>query len=266
MAARSVSICLNLKGYIMRLDRIIAVRNDKTIYRDGEYCMKVFVSGHTKSGIFAEALNQARAEETGLPVPKLSEVTMLDGKWTIVSELIRGKSLELLSREEPEKRAQYLEAFIDLQIEVQSKDCEQFPALSDKLKREIDMSEFDGGTKSGLLERLSELTSLPDAKSLCHGDFALSNVIRSERGLYILDWAHASAGYAAADAARSYLLFWLSGDIDGAERYLRRFSEKSGVDAGLIRRWMPLAAASQMKRCRFAQREFLLGWVKDNNY
>ena len=68
----------------MRLDRIIAVRNDKTIYRDGEYCMKVFVSGHKKSDIFAEALSQARAEETGLRVPELHEVSMLDGKWSIV--------------------------------------------------------------------------------------------------------------------------------------------------------------------------------------
>ena len=29
----------------MNLDRIIAVRNHKTVYRDGDLCMKVFVEG-----------------------------------------------------------------------------------------------------------------------------------------------------------------------------------------------------------------------------
>ena len=248
----------------MRLDRIIAVRNDKTIYRDGGYCMKVFVNSHTKSDIFAEALNQARAEETGLPVPRLCEVTMLDGKWTIVSELIRGRSLEQISRSEPEKRSAVLDAFIGLQLEVQSKSCELFPKLADKLRREIAAAELDGALRELLLERLGELDD--SGNSLCHGDFALSNVISSDNGLYILDWAHASKGSAAADAARTYLLFWLSGDIDGAERYLSEFSKRSGISARLIKRWMPLAAVSQMKRCRFTQREFLLGWVKDNKY
>ena len=35
--------CQKLKGgYKMKLDRIIAVRNNKTIYRDGDKCIKVF--------------------------------------------------------------------------------------------------------------------------------------------------------------------------------------------------------------------------------
>lgn len=246
----------------MRLDRIIAVRNDKTIYRDGGLCMKVFVNGHTKSEIFAEALNQARAQESGLPVPKLCEVTMLDGRWTIVSELIRGMSLEQLAREEHSRRDDYIEELIGLQLEVQSKDSELFPKLTDKLRREIRAAELLSETqKSRLYERLEELVKVSGGTILSHGDFAMSNIIRSSDGLYILDWAHASSGYSAADAARTYLLFWLSGSIDGAERYLASFSKRSGVDRELIRRWMPLAAASQMKRCRERQREFLLGWV-----
>ncbi len=250
----------------MRLDRIIAVRNDKTIYRDGGLCMKVFVNGHTKSEIFAEALNQARAQESGLPVPKICEVTMLDGKWAIVSELIRGMSFEQLSKEDHSRREEYIEELIDLQLEVQSKNCELFPKLTDKLKREIAAAELlSDAQRIGLYERLGELVEKSGKMILSHGDFAMSNIIRSADGNYILDWAHASGGYSAADAARTYLLFWLSGSIDGAEKYLSAFSKKSGVDRELIRRWMPLAATSQMKRCREKQREFLLGWVNLNN-
>ena len=69
----------------MNLDRIIAVRTGKTVYRDGERCLKVFNEDYSKADILNEALNQARVEETGLAIPKILEVTMLDGKWTIVS-------------------------------------------------------------------------------------------------------------------------------------------------------------------------------------
>ena len=86
----------------MKLDRIIAVRNNKTIYRDGDKCIKVFNEDYSKSDILNEALNQARIEETGLNIPKVTEVTMIDGKWAIVSEFIKGKTLSQLMEENPE--------------------------------------------------------------------------------------------------------------------------------------------------------------------
>ena len=64
----------------MKLDRVIAVRNNKTIYRDGDRAIKVFGADYSKADVLNEALNQARIEETGLNIPKVLEVTMIDGK------------------------------------------------------------------------------------------------------------------------------------------------------------------------------------------
>ena len=86
----------------MNLDRIIAVRTDKTVYRDGDRCLKVFNEDFSKADVLNEALNQARVEETGLNIPKILEVTVIDGKWTIVSEFIKGKTLARLMEENPE--------------------------------------------------------------------------------------------------------------------------------------------------------------------
>ena len=105
----------------MNLDRIIAVRTNKTVYRDGEYCVKVFDDDFSKVDVLNEALNQARVEETGLNVPKIVEVTKIDGKWAIVSEYVPGKTLARLMEENPDKKDEYLEKFVDWQIEVQSK-------------------------------------------------------------------------------------------------------------------------------------------------
>ena len=98
----------------MNLDRVIAVRNNKTIYRDGDRCIKVFNEEYSKADVLNEALNQARIEETGLNSPKVLEVTMIDGKWAIVSEFIKGKTLSQLMEENPEKKAEYIELLVDL--------------------------------------------------------------------------------------------------------------------------------------------------------
>ena len=108
----------------MNLDRVIAVRNNKTIYRDGDRCIKVFNAEYSKADVLNEALNQARIEETGLNIPKVLEVTMIDGKWAIVSEFIKGKTLAQLIKEaedDAEKKAEYIELLVDLQMSVHAK-------------------------------------------------------------------------------------------------------------------------------------------------
>ncbi|MDE6580186.1 MAG: aminoglycoside phosphotransferase, partial [Ruminiclostridium sp.] len=77
----------------MKLDKVIAERKNKTIYRDGDVIIKVFNENYSKADILNEALNLARVEETGLNVPKIQEVGMVDGKWCIVTDFIDGKTL-----------------------------------------------------------------------------------------------------------------------------------------------------------------------------
>ena len=101
----------------MNLEKVIAVRTNKCVYRDGEYAVKVFDSDYSKADVLNEALNQARVEETGLAIPKVKEVTTIDGKWAIVSDYIPGKTLDRLMKENPEKKDEYLEAADSFHIE-----------------------------------------------------------------------------------------------------------------------------------------------------
>ena len=80
----------------MKLDKVVAVREKKTVYLDGDRVIKVFNEDYSKADVLNEALNQARVEETGLCIPQLYEVTKIDGKWAIVSEYIKGKTLAQL--------------------------------------------------------------------------------------------------------------------------------------------------------------------------
>jgi len=248
----------------VKLDRVIAVRNSKTIFRDGNKCIKVFNSRYSKSDVLAEALNHARTEETGLNIPKLIEVTVMDGKWAIVFEYIKGKTLMQLMNENPDKKNEYISLLTDLQVQVHTKTSQGLERLKDKLNKSIAESDFDATTRYDLHTRLE---AMPKHNKICHGDFHPSNIIMNEDGVpYIVDWSQASQGNSAADAARTYLLFWLDGDISGAKTYLDMFCKKSNTDLSYVQEWMPIVAAAQSVSGNQKEREFLMSWVDVVDY
>ena len=152
----------------MELDRIIAVRTGKTVYRDGENCIKVFENGYPKDDVLSEALNHARVETTGLNVPAVKAVTQIDGKWAIVTEYIHGKTLDCLMSENHDRRHEYLGKFVDLQLEAFSKTCPLLVSLTEKMRDRIAKANLGDDVKTELLKRLEEL---PRHHKLCHGDF-----------------------------------------------------------------------------------------------
>lgn len=248
----------------MNLDRIIAVRTDKTVYRDGDRCLKVFNEDYSKADVLNEALNQARIEGTGLNIPKILEVTVIDGKWTIVSEYIKGKTLARLMEENPEKKDEYLSLFVDLQLQMHAKTCDGLTKLKDKMNKKISQTDLSATVRYDLHTRLE---SMPKHNKVCHGDFNPTNIIIAEDGTpYILDWSHATQGNASADVARTYLLFWLNGDIAGAKKYLDLFCERSNTAKQYVQKWMPIVAASQTVKGNEAEREFLHSWINVVDY
>ena len=248
----------------MNLDRMIAVRNTKTIYRDGDTCVKVFDERYSKADVLSEALNQARIEETGLNIPRILGVTMVDGKWAIISEFIKGRTLSHIMAEDPDGKAKYLERFVDIQLAMHAKTCPMLGKLKDKMNRKISQADLDATTRYDLHTRLE---GMPKHNKVCHGDFWPSNIIIAEDGTpYILDWSHATQGNASADAARTYLLFFLNGDTDGAEKYLDLFCQKSNTARQYVQKWMPIVAASQSVKGHAHEREFLLRWANVVDY
>ena len=243
----------------MKFDKVIATRKNKTIYRDGDRCIKVFDAEYSKADVLNEALNQARVEETGLNIPKILEITMIDGQWAIVSEFIEGKTLTELMNENPEKRKEYIELLVDLQMKVHEKTCPLLNKLKDKMNRKISETSLDATTRYDLHTRLE---AMPKHKKVCHGDFRPSNIIISNDGTpYIIDWSHATQGNASADVARTYLLFCLAGDREGGDFYLNTFCKKSDTAKQYVQKWMPIVAASQSVKGNAHEREFLMSWV-----
>jgi len=247
-----------------KLEKIIAVRTVKTIYRDGDKVIKLLNEDYPAPDVLAEALNLVVVEQTSLKVPRLVEVTKINGKWAIVWEYVEGTSLDRLMEKNKDKEQQYLERFVDIQIDMHRYSATRLPLLAEKMDRKIKASGLDATTRYELLGRLS---GMPKHTKLCHGDFNPSNVIINDKDeAYIIDWSHAAQGNASADAAQTYLLFWLAGNITLAEKYLALFCKKSDTAKQYVEKWLSIVAASQLPKARPEEKEFLLHWANVAEY
>jgi len=240
----------------MNLDNVIAKRHNKTIYRDGDRCIKLFDKHFSKADVLNEALNQARVEELEeLNVPKVLEVTMVDGSWVIISEYIEGKTLTEIIKEDPDNLHNHIDFMIDLQIKIHSQRCALLTMLKDKMIRKISLTDFDQAIK---YELQTHLDGAPRHIKVCHGDFRPSNIIITPKGEpYIIDWSHVTQGNASADAARTYLIYLLNNQEENGEYYINRFCEKSEISRSDVEAWLRIVAASQTVKGKEEERELL---------
>jgi thiamine kinase-like enzyme len=249
----------------MNYEKVIAVRTNKTIYKDGDRIIKVFNQSYSKSDCLNEALNQARIEETKLDIPKILEVTILEDKIAIVSEYIKGKTLQQIIDKDPKHLSTYLKQMVALQMEVHEKTSHLLSRLPDKLSRKINHLEIDPIVKYELLTRLD---SMPRGiNQVLHGDFNPSNIIITPTNkAYILDWAHATQGHPYADIATTYLLFYLDGKEDVASEYLDIYCQTTKTSKGEIQRWLPIVAASRLSLGIKNEKEILSKWINVVEY
>lgn len=247
----------------MYFDRIIAVRNNKTIYRDGERCLKVFEDEYSVSHVLSEALNQVRAAEAGLDVPNVLEVTTIDGRWVIASKFIRGKTLAQLMSERPEMNEVYLKALVRLQIRVHEKQCLECENMKDRFNKLINRADLQAAERVAFHRQIDELTM---GNQLCHGDLNPSNIIITEAGLpFILDWSCAMSGNPFADAAASFLSIYLTNGENMADSYLRFFCEAQGIGHDTVLCRIPLVAATKLTYANMHERQLLRRWIKTDN-
>ena len=169
------------RGRPRKQDRVLLERTDKVVTRDKDTVLKVFGPSYKVSAILNEAMNEARAAETGLPVAKVIEVMKLRDHWCIRREWIEGETLADVMAKDKKNLVKYLKEFVAIQCEIFKKTSERMGNLADKLDKQISASPLPRETRYDLHMKLQ---SFPRGKALCHGDFNPTNVIITPKG----DW------------------------------------------------------------------------------
>ncbi|MGN0855379.1 MAG: phosphotransferase family protein [Kiritimatiellia bacterium] len=222
---------------------VLLERTAKVILKDKDTVLKVFGPSYKVSAILNEAMNEARAAETGLPVAKVLEVMKIRDHWAIRREFIEGETLADVMAKDRKNLAKYLRQFVEIQCAIFKKTSERMGNLVEKLDKQISASPLDRVTRYDLHMKLLSYTR---GTSLCHGDFNPTNVILTPKGEWrVIDWAHVRLGDPLADVARTYLLFWLSGHVAAAEKYMALMCEALKVKLPDVQKWLPIVAAAE---------------------
>lgn len=222
---------------------------------EGDKCYKIFSNDYPKTHVMNEAFNTVTLEDTEINTPRLLDICKIDGKWTLVLDYIKGKSIAQLMEENPDKLDYYLGKFIDIQLQIHEQKVFTLRKHNDKMNRKISKTNLSATLRYDLHERIE---AKPKHNKLCHGDYDPLNVILAEDGkYYVIDWSHATLGNIEADGARTYMMFLIDKNKKLARKYIDLFCEKAGCSLDDVLSYLPILAASQSVKDIKDQAEFL---------
>ena len=245
------------------MKKYLAKSKLKSVYVENGKATKVFAKTYNKSDVLYEALNTSRVEDAGVNIPKLLEVAVTDGKWSITSEYVEGPTLTQLIEKYHDKADDYIKKMVEYQISFQKKSNPLLLVLKDKMNRQINsIEELDNSVKYELLTRLN---SMKNHTKLCHGDniIVTADAKGNIKEITAVDWVHATQGNASADIANTFLLLKLQfGDkSDIPEKYISAFCELTNTKRSYVNEWLPLVAAARLTKNKEEEKELLNQWI-----
>ena len=238
----------------MRPDRKIGEGLNAVAYEHKGRALKRYRTDYCPAYIMREAMVLSMLEPSGLPVPRLQNLSKIQDQWTLEMDLIEGRPAAF-------GMERHLEAFVDLQLRIHAvavNDHMLLPNSKEICRLSIaSHARLDAETKRKLLQLLR---SLPDGCQLCHNDYHGLNVIDSGGGLSVIDWASATAGSPASDCCRTYAVTKIHHEAF-AEPYLDLYCQKSGLSRDNILIWLPVTSAEWLNRNPGIQNPLFAQWL-----
>jgi tRNA A-37 threonylcarbamoyl transferase component Bud32 len=227
----------------MNLGTPIAIGNTAKIYLYENRIVKIFKNYLPDTVSLNEAYKQKYAYSCGLSVPKILDVTRIDGNQAIIMEYIKGKTIGDILLENMDQAEYYMNISVNIQQKIHMIVTDALEPMTDKLTRQIEsVQNLDQRHKSALIQKLNTITF---EKRLCHGDYHLFNLIMSENEVTIIDWVDSSTGDIRSDIYRTYLLY-SQFSVELADMYMRLYCEKSGLSKDDIYQWAPIIAGARL--------------------
>lgn len=175
------------------------------VYAWGDrHILKLYRHGCSPTVADREAAGTRMAHAAGIPTPAVLDVTRVEDRVGLILERIDGPTMLQALCERPESAHSLAHQLATLAVHLHS--CGATNPPSQRQLLQVNIGRAKGLTEDMKAEVLHLLGLLPDANSLCHGDFHPGNVIMTTAGPVIIDWLNATRGNPIADVARTTLL------------------------------------------------------------
>jgi uncharacterized protein (TIGR02172 family) len=224
---------------------------------DDGHVLKLFRPGWDADVASHEAEIARAIYASGAPAPQVGEVVEVDNRAGIIYERISGPSLLTDLIGHPTHLRRIMRALAEAHADLHQRTVANLPRVREMLaQRATSVAELTEAQRRAVLRALE---ALPDADTLCHGDYHPDNVLRSPRGPLVIDWENAALGDPLADVARTLMLFRANfvhsqsaatralkrGSLQYlASLYLRRYRQLRPFDMARLRAWeLPVTAA-----------------------
>lgn len=205
-----------------------------------------------------EARINAELHAAGMPAPGGVELVEVDGRKGVLFERVEGPTLLQAMAAKPWRIAYYADMMADLHSQIHQASLGWLRDIRGYFWWAIEHGP-EGLPEEQRQQVFDRLKQMPEADSVCHGDFHPDNIVLSRRGPVILDWVTACRGRAAADVARSCMMFKV-GKPTGAMspllelgrrkflgRYLKTYVRNTGLSVAEVDEWMPVIAAARRR-------------------
>ena len=188
----------------------------------------------------------------GLPAPAAYELHEFDNRFGFILERVDGISLLQFVERKPWKLFYAARLLAELHAQVHQHSAPwALPSQRSQLERWLANARDFTSAERRAAE--ASLAQLPDGEILCHGDMHPANILLSSRGPVIIDWSTATRGQAAADVARTSVLFESAHLPPGSPLYMRLLLALARrlLHRTYLRRYLALSGASLSEVTKF---------------
>ena len=238
----------------MMIGKMIGRGNTAEIFEWEEgKVIKLFHEGYSVDAVEKEFRNASAVANFEFDQPKLYGRADYENRNGIVYERINGITLlDYIMQEENLDTSGKILA--EVHKKLLSNKVHGVYRHKDILKYNIEtITDMNQESKNDILKLLSEL---PDAETLCHGDFHPGNILIQQDKYMIIDWMNVCSGHPYSDVARTIYLIEMTpvpGEIEDKESFMQmkkamgdtylRYME---IDRQEIEKWLILISAAQI--------------------
>jgi uncharacterized protein (TIGR02172 family) len=241
---------------------------------DDQHILKLYRDWCPADWVEYEAQIARAVYEAGIPSPAAGEIVEVNGRRGLIYERLEGVSMLQDMNAHLWMLLKHARSLAELQVQINQKSITGLPSYKDRLRHDINNTPH---LSPELREKvLDVLSSLPDGKNVCHGDYHPGNVILTTTGPVAIDWMAASLGRPWTDVARTNLLLSIGAKRAGRQvnaiiravislyhrTYLKRYFALRPDNENESSRWTPVIAAARLNEDISAERDALLKMVE----